>query len=60
MLYDITRMWNLKYDTHGLTHETETNSQTQIKGFRLPRWREAQGWETGVWDEQKKTVRMDK
>ena len=53
-------MWNLKYDTHGLTHETETNSQTQIKGFRLPRWREAQGWETGVWDEQKKTVRMDK
>ena len=27
--YDITYMWNLKYDTHGLIYETEIGSQTQ-------------------------------
>ena len=26
--YDITYMWNLKYDTNELIHETETDSQT--------------------------------
>ena len=26
--YDITYMWNLKYDTNELTYETETDSQT--------------------------------
>ena len=26
--YDITYMWNLKYDTHELIYETETDSQT--------------------------------
>ena len=26
--YDITYMWNLKYDTNELIYETETNSQT--------------------------------
>ena len=25
ILYDITDMWNLKYDTHELTYETETS-----------------------------------
>ena len=25
--YDITYMWNLKYDTNELTYETETDSQ---------------------------------
>ena len=26
--YDITCMWNLKYDTNKLIYETETDSQT--------------------------------
>ena len=26
--YDITYMWNLKYDTNRLIYETETDSQT--------------------------------
>ena len=26
--YDITYMWNLKYDTNELIHKTETDSQT--------------------------------
>ena len=26
--YDITHMWNLKYDTNELIYETETDSQT--------------------------------
>ena len=28
MPYDITYLWNLKYDTNELTYETETDSQT--------------------------------
>ena len=28
MPYDITYMWNLKYDTDVLTYETETDSWT--------------------------------
>ena len=28
ILYDITYMWNLKYDTNELTYKTETDSQT--------------------------------
>ena len=28
ILYDITYMWNLKYDTNALNYETETDSQT--------------------------------
>ena len=27
--YDITYMWNLKYDTNELMYKTETNSQTE-------------------------------
>ena len=27
--YDITHMWNLKYDTNELNYEIETNSQTE-------------------------------
>ena len=26
--YDMTYMWNLKYDTNGLVYKTETDSQT--------------------------------
>ena len=29
MPYDITYMWNLKYDTNELIYQTETDSQTQ-------------------------------
>ena len=28
ILYDITYMWNLKFDTNVLNYETETDSQT--------------------------------
>ena len=28
--YDITYMWNLKYDTNELIYETETESGTQV------------------------------
>ena len=29
-------MWNPKYDTDELTHETDTDSQTQRTGWWLP------------------------
>ena len=29
MPYDITYIWNLKYDTNELIYETETDSQTE-------------------------------
>ena len=35
ILYDITYMWNLKYDTNELIYETETDSQRTSLG--LPR-----------------------
>ena len=35
--YDITYMWNLKYDTNELIYETETGSQTQRTDLWLPR-----------------------
>ena len=37
MPYDITYMWNLKYDTNKLIYETETDSQTQRTDLWLPR-----------------------
>ena len=37
--YDITYMWNLKYDTNELIYETETDSQTQRTDLWLPRGR---------------------
>ena len=37
--YDITYMWNLKYDTNELICETETDSQTQRIDLWLPRGR---------------------
>ena len=33
-------MWNLKYDTNELIHETETDSQTERSDLRLPE----EGW----------------
>ena len=35
--YDITYMWNLKYDTNELIYKTETDSQTQKTNLRLPK-----------------------
>ena len=47
--YDITPMWNLKYDTNELIYETETHSQTQRADLWWPkgRWdgRESQFWD---------------
>ena len=43
--YDITYMWNLKYDTNELICETETDSQTQRIDLWLPRGRGGgEGW----------------
>ena len=38
-LYDITYMWNLKYDTNELIHKTETDSATESRLLiaKLPR-----------------------
>ena len=49
--YDITCMWNLKYDRNELIYETD--SQTQRTGLWLPRWAgEGRGggmdWEFGI------------
>ena len=40
--YDITYMWNLKYDTNELTYKKETDSESQRTDW-LPRGRG--GWE---------------
>ena len=43
--YDITYMWNLKYDTNELIYETGTDSQTQRTDLWLPRGRRVgEGW----------------
>ena len=42
--YDITYMWNLKYDTNEHIYETKTDSWTQRTQLGLPRRRE--GWRT--------------
>ena len=49
--YDITYMWNLKYDTNELIYKTETDSQTQRTDVRLPRGKGRGGgmdWKFGV------------
>ena len=35
--YDITYMWNLKYDTNELIYKTETDSQTQKTNYGYQR-----------------------
>ena len=37
MPYDITYMWNLKYDTNELIYKTETDSQTWKTNLQLPK-----------------------
>ena len=51
MPYDITYMWNLKYDTNEPIYETETDSWTQRTDLWLPRGRGCGGgmeWEFGI------------
>ena len=43
MPYDITYMWNLKYDTNELIYKTETDSQTQKTNLWLPKGKEGGG-----------------
>ena len=59
--YDITYMWNLKYNTNEPIYETKPDKQRT--DLWLPRGEEV--WErdeVGVWDQQMQTViyRMDK
>ena len=43
--YDITYMWNLKYDTNEPIYATITDSQTKRTGFWLPKGRgTGEGW----------------
>ena len=42
--YDITYMWNLKYDTNELIYETDTDSQIQRTDLWLLRRRAREGW----------------
>ena len=44
--YNITYMWNLKYDTNGHIYERETDSQISRTYLWLPVRREG----LGVWD----------
>ena len=47
--YDITYMWNLKYDTNEVIYETETDSQReQTCGCQSRGWLGRDGM--GVWD----------
>ena len=46
--YDITYMWNLKYDTNELIYETETDAQTERADLWLPRGRGAGSVGLGV------------
>ena len=45
--YDITYMWDLKYDTNELIYKTETDSQTERADMWLPRGRWVEGGRTG-------------
>ena len=47
--YDITYMWNLKYDTNEHIYETETDSETWRTDLCLPRWGGGgKDWEFGI------------
>ena len=53
--YDITYMWNLKYDINELIYETETDSQRGRTGGC--QGGEGQGRDgLGVWDQQMQAV----
>ena len=44
--YDITYMWNLKYNKNELIYKTETDSQSQKTNLRLPKGKG--GYKLGV------------
>ena len=46
--YDITYMWNLKYDTNQHIYETKTDSQIQRTDLWLPRVREGRNGSLGL------------
>ena len=57
---DIIYMWNLKYDTYGLTYRTETHTQTQRTDWRLARgWRGGTEQESGAQQRQTVPYRME-
>ena len=41
ILYDITYMWNLKYNTNQYIYKPKTDSQTQNANLWLPKGKEA-------------------
>ena len=47
--YDITYMWNLKYDTNELIYKTEIDSQTEKTDLRLANRKGGGGHKLGVW-----------
>ena len=52
--YDITYMWNLKYDTNNLIYETESQTQrTDVAAKREGKWRRDG---LGVWDQQMQII----
>ena len=48
--YDITYMWNLKYDKNELIYNTETDSQTQKTNLWPPKGKGMGRDKLGVWD----------
>ena len=60
--YNITYMWNLKYDTNEPVYKTVTDSQTQRTKLWSPGQREVGRDGLGVWGWQMQTImfRMDK
>ena len=49
MAYDITYMWNIKYDTDEHICKTKTDSQTQGADVWLPvGWEVQEGWTGGL------------
>ena len=49
--YDITYMWNLKYNTNEFIYKTETSSLTERTDLWLPKGRRGGGNDgLGVWD----------
>ena len=48
--YNITYMWNIKYDTNKCIYKTEANSQTQRTDLWLSRGKGVGREGLGVWD----------
>ena len=48
--YDITYMWNLKYDRIELIYKTERDSQTWKTNLLLPKGKVREGGKLGIWN----------